>query len=433
MKNRQITITEFEKITPKKYDDVEVTEDDIQELRKLIETESSDESSLADFMKLVRHGVQINSYVGILQIKTGLSIEVLPKLYQDETAGKKEVRKLFSKMLRSVRSINGVSFKFAKLKTQHDNILELFIDMFISEVEEVTRKGLKPTYNTVHENSSVMRGRLLLKEQLRHNSIDKSKFFVEHDDFNVNSAENRIIKSTLLKLLKVSHSETNRQRIKVVLREFETVEPSRNYAKDFAKVNNQRNYAYYTQTMQWCRVFLKNESFASTSGSELGISLLFPMEQVYEAYIAHEVKKYIVGYRVKTQESKYHLIDEYSNDGSQVNTRKYRIRPDIVLRSETDNSMIIMDTKWKMLMGKYTDPAQSDIYQMYGYFTRYTQHDEDIRRVILLYPQTRDSRQSSFVSVIDGDARNVQIESRFIDLFGDVAGQLNEIIEIVAD
>lgn len=122
------------------------------------------------------------------------------------------------------------------------------------------------------------------------------------------------------------------------------------------------------------------------------------------------------------------MIDEYRNSDSATPSRKYSLRPDIVLRNA--ESLIIMDTKWKMLMGNYTSPAQSDIYQMYAYFTRYTQQAEKIERVILLYPQTEDSLQSSFISHVSGTTNDVQIESRFIDLFGDVEQQLKSMFEI---
>ncbi|WP_334291217.1 5-methylcytosine restriction system specificity protein McrC [Butyrivibrio sp. AE2032] len=41
--------------------------------------------------------------------------------------------------------------------------------------------------------------------------------------------------------------------------------------------------------IKWARIFLFNKSFTTFSGQEKSRALLFPMESVYESYIAKQI------------------------------------------------------------------------------------------------------------------------------------------------
>ncbi|WP_257144836.1 McrC family protein, partial [Bacillus cereus] len=77
----------------------------------------------------------------------------------------------------------------------------------------------------------------------------------------MNRPENRLIKSTLLKLQKLSNSAANIKGIRQLLPNFERVKSSINYKKDFSKVVIDRNTKDYKTIMQWSKVFLMNQSF----------------------------------------------------------------------------------------------------------------------------------------------------------------------------
>lgn len=109
--------------------------------------------------------------------------------------------------------------------------------------------------------------------------------------YSLNRAENRLIKATLLKLMDKSESDRNRQSIRRLLASFEMVDPSVNYDADFARVSLDRNSKEYSLLMAWSRIFLYGKSFTTFAGSSKGVALLFPMELVYEQYVAAHVKK----------------------------------------------------------------------------------------------------------------------------------------------
>ncbi|PEY43966.1 restriction endonuclease, partial [Bacillus cereus] len=86
-------------------------------------------------------------------------------------------------------------------------------------------------------------------------------FYIEYDEYGMNRPENRLIKSTLLKLQKLSNSAANIKGIRQLLPNFERVKSSINYKKDFSKVVIDRNTKDYKTIMQWSKVFLMNQSF----------------------------------------------------------------------------------------------------------------------------------------------------------------------------
>lgn len=61
---------------------------------------------------------------------------------------------------------------------------------------------------------NVFKGKMLFSKQIRHNFIHKEKSYVEYDIFNVNKAENKLIKATLQYLYKTSSS----MKIRVILK-----------------------------------------------------------------------------------------------------------------------------------------------------------------------------------------------------------------------
>ena len=142
------------------------------------------------------------------------------------------------------------------------------------------------------------------------------------------------------------------------------VSPSTNYAKDFSQVIVDRNTKNYEMLMQWSKVFLKDKSFTTFSGTESARALLFPMEKVFEAYVAQNMKKTFTKYHWEVSvQNKGHYLFNKLNGGEH---RKFALRPDIVVTRD-DKSVVILDTKWKSLINDKSKNyciSQADMYQM---------------------------------------------------------------------
>ena len=360
-----------------------------------------------DFMRIaykrnVGDVVTIKNYVGLIQMKNGYQVQILPKVsFGDgaEDPGNKRTKKIFLKMLRSMKDFPSKVFNDASLKVDQMNLYEIFINMYLQEVRQLVKRGIKSAYVTQEDNLKYYKGKLLINQQIRTNLAHRERFYVTYDEFHPNRAENRLVKATLLKLQKLTSSAENAKEINQLLTAFEMVEPSLNYQKDFSRVTIDRNTKDYEMLMQWSKVFLMNKSFTTFSGDSTSRALLFPMESVYESYVAQQIRKMFCpeGWEVSSQDKGHYLFVEPK--------RQFALRPDIVL--EMDGRTVIMDTKWKSLVDNERinyGISQADMYQMYAYSKRYKTPE-----IWLLYPINDDMRDHTDIRFDSGDGTTVNV------------------------
>ena len=179
------------------------------------------------------------------------------------------------------------------------------------------------------------------------------------------------------------------------------MDDSTDFEADFSKCVSDRSMSHYEKALSWCKVFLRGNSFTAFSGNEVAVALLFPMEKVFESYIAAKLRRLIPnGVILRTQDSRYSLFDRP--------TKAFNMRPDIVI---VDGSgTVVMDTKWKLLSENVRNYgiSQADMYQMYAYGKKY-----DAKKIVLLYPQP-ESLRGADISFHSDDG--VTVEVAFIDL-----------------
>ncbi|MDU2395618.1 MAG: McrC family protein [Staphylococcus warneri] len=374
MKPQVLTVKEFQGI--KKEDLGEIN---FNLFENFIEENSGDdvEERLSDFLRISSHkGVKVikpQNYVGVINIDNKVQIEILPKI---DIGDDNELRKLFLKMLSSLKEFKGKSFKNAQINDSKLPIYEVFIQMYLNEVQELLKKGLKSDYLTIEGNLTFFKGKFLINQHLKHNIIRKDRFYMAYDEFHINRPENRLIKTTLLKLNKISSNGKNQLLAKRLLAEFEMVNQSTNIDKDFSLVKKDRNAQAYQSLMIWSQVFLKNKSFSTFKGTENVNALLFPMEKIFEAYVAKQLKIKFPEWNVETQKDDKYLFD---------NPKTFGLKPDIYMSK--GGSAIVLDTKWKKLIenSKKYGISESDMHQMYAYAYKY-----DVENVILIYPKHKE-------------------------------------------
>lgn len=349
-------------------------------------------SSLIDFMNIsIKKGlgkiISIKNYVGIICINDGYTIEILPKICNINDI--KHTRKIFMNMLRSTKNIPFKTIQKGYIKVDNISILDIFINEFLNYLDDILICGIASKYVSVSESSTYLKGKVDYSKQYK-NSIYKNRFFITHETFTINNPENRLIKSTLLLLKKTAYST----RIQKILSYFDTILPSKDYLKDFAHCNIKS----YEEILKWCKVFLMGNGFTPFADNFLTYALLFPMQKVFEDYVANLVKKSVSNYEVKLQSREKYLIDI---------PKKFSLIPDIVLYNDTNT--IILDTKWKLLNinSKNYGISQQDMYQMYVYAKKY-----ESNRAILVYPLS-DERFKTKNIVFYTD--NITIEIKFVN------------------
>ena len=382
-------------------------------VRFIQEFDAKEETAdILDFMKLrYRRGVgtivSVNNYVGVIQLPGGYQIEILPKVEIEEESRYIQTKRVFLKMLRSLREFQNKKFNMSDISVDRLPLFEIFIRMYLQDVRTLVKHGIKSGYLEINENINYLKGKLLIQEHIKRNASHEERFYASFDDYQVNRPENRIIKSTLLKLQRESFSAENKKEAKQLLTYFELVEPSDNYAKDFSGIVLDRSTKEYEDIILWSRVFLTGKSFSSLSGNTNARSILFPMEKVFESYVAQQLKKELndLDWNISTQDKGRYLFDE---------PRQFALRPDIVITRD-DASKVVLDTKWKVLHDKPERNygiAQADMYQMYAYAKKYGTSE-----IWLLFPLNKEmSEKNDIVFISNENHDDVSVRVFFVNL-----------------
>ena len=356
--------------------------------------------------------ITAKNYIGVLTFNDGTAIEILPKIVSTVPEHSQRAKKLVVDMLRSLTNVSYKSLQVTNVDIEKMPLLDIFIRMFLDEVFRLVKHGLRSSYETIAENRSFFKGKILFSEQLKHNFSHKERTFTEFDEFTPNCPENRLVKSTLMLLYKQTHSSRNKTDIKTLLAAFDNVPSSTDYTGDFSKAGKS-----YGTLLLWCQIFLTRKSFTSFSGSGVAFALLFPMETLFERYVAVQLKKVLPAeeFLISIQDKTHYLFLSPS--------KKFLLRPDIVITRKCDNAIFICDTKWKLLSSHTANLgiSQVDMYQMFAYQKKY-----NAKNITMLYPMTDQTTSASDIQFDSGDGVIVRV--RFIDLF-DIKNSLINIVE----
>ena len=391
MKQSQLTITEFERIYQH-----DICKKDFDDIENFI-LKNSDEN--APFLRIASgvggKFIQARNYVGVLQTKSGLTIEILPKIADKNDAERSKA--VFIKMLITLKNFPFKSSNLANLKTQNLPLLEIL------------KKGIKSDYVALEENLNFLKGKLNINEQIKRNSVHKERFYVGYSEFLSDIKINRIIKTTLKFLYKKSNSSKNQQKIRELLFIFDEVSECEDYKNFFAKLVINRQVKHYEQTLLWCKIFLLGNSFTPHKGDDLALALLFDMNALFESYVGDFIKKSFAG--TILQHSEKHLIEA---------PKSFKLKPDIFLEGE-----FIADTKWKIIRQDINESekkykiSQADLYQLYAYGKKY-----ECVKLYLIYPKIDGARQETMKFRYDDET---QLEILYFDLEKDCEN--NELIK----
>lgn len=356
-------LIEFEKFRP---------EDD-QDLFKAVDNFTRENFATVEFLKPGRDKkgdfLQAQNYVGIIQTKSGDSLEILPKIHDNDNGSNKEAvensKRILLRMLKTLKSHPFKNINIANLKSLNLPLFEIFISMFLDEVSKLIKIGIKSDYVELEDNLKFLKGKLKISEQIRKNIVHKERFYVYYQEFSIDRAENRLIKSTLEFLYRRSKSSRNQRLIREYLFIFDEISSSSDINADFSRLKLNRQTKHYEQALLWSKIFLQNKSFSPYRGNDVAFALLFDMNALFESYVGNFIKKKLPC--VILQHSEKHLVE---------NPKSFRLRPDIFLESK-----FIADTKWKIVKSR-DDISQADLYQLYAYGKKY-----ECGRLYLVYPR----------------------------------------------
>lgn len=329
-----------------------------------------------NYFEPVAKGIKFNQYVGVIQVD-GLTIEIHPKADKDDEDSK--WKGVLLKMLKACGKLKAESSGAAHVKRQHLNLLEVYFELYLLELESLIRKGLIKKYRKQTHNTKALKGKLEFAGHIKHNAVHKERFYTAHQVYDAN----HILHQVLYKALTIVEQFTMGTRLSDssnrVLLNFPKIDTITFTSQQLNSITLNRKSSSYVTTLELARLIILNYSPDISSGKEKMLSLLFDMNELWETYILKQLQKACnnTDMLVAGQESK-------SFWGSNS------LRPDVVLRH--GNKTYIIDTKWKR--PNKSSASVADLRQMYSYCRFW-----DAEKALLLYPgQANENKFKSYLT-----------------------------------
>lgn len=327
-----------------------------------------------DYFDPIPNGVKFKQYVGIIQVD-GLSIEILPKSDKDNSSA--DWKGLLLQMLKACGHLKASSVGAANVKRQHLNLLEVYFELYLTEIETLIHRGLVKKYRKNTGNVKALKGKLEFAGNIRYNLVHKERFYTTHQVYDRDHLLHQTLAHALEILEQFSKGSYLFDRCKRVLLNFPETSPLKVTKKQIEGIVLNRKTAPYNQALELARLIILNYSPDISTGREKMISLLFDMNRLWEEFILIQIKKELAGtsYSVKGQDSQTFIGSNY-------------LKPDMVIQHNEDPKKVyIIDTKWKRPSNHSS--SISDLRQMYAY-NRFW----NAKKAMLLYPG--ESKNNSF-------------------------------------
>ena len=319
-----------------------------------------DTKGLHKYFTLDWKDLKAKQYCGILNFDNQ-DFYILPKIanHNDE-----QNLNIFIYMLMYAYDIKLSNEQIASCSNQKHNILEVFVQMFASNLLAELKKGLYKEYITMQDNLPVLKGKYLINENLKHN-FTKNKIYCEYDEFSPDNAMNQFFYYAVKHLQKFVKDKKLLKQCELIFDEVEyrQIDINKLDIVHFNRLNRRFKTSFEIA------ILLLKQSIPLFSQDKKSFAFLFDMNILFEKFIARIVKS-------------------LDNDAKIQNSEKFEdliLKPDIILKSQ------IIDTKYKKIKS-IEDIKQSDKLQAFAYGINY-----EVDKVMFLYPRHLDSLNKTLI------------------------------------
>lgn len=344
------------------------------------------------YFNVLHNGLKFKQYVGVLQID-GLLVHIHPKADKDDDDSR--WKGVLLQMLKACGKVKAQTAGNADLKKQNINLLEVYFEYYLREMEGLIHAGLVKKYRKETSNVKALKGKLEFAGNIRKNLVHKERFYTSHQVYDGNHKLHQVLAHALeivSQFTRATRLNDKCRRVQLAFPEVESLNPTAQMVND---IKTNRKTAPYERALELSKFIILNYSPDINQGQQKMIALLFNMNELWEEYVLRMLKKYSrehpeAGWKVNGQEFK----EFYGSHRT--------IRPDIVLRKGNgeNEKRYIIDTKWKR--PKKKSASIDDLRQMYAY-GRFWDSD----KLMLLYPGNHyDSKYKDYHSEYDENRKH---------------------------
>jgi 5-methylcytosine-specific restriction enzyme subunit McrC len=344
---------------------------------------------LHKYFKLDWNVLKSQQYCGILNFGDK-DYYLLPKVADNNDEKNLDI---FIYMLMYAYDIKLENEDIASCKNEKHNILEVFIQMFASNLFKEFKRGVYREYITEQDNLTTLRGKYLINENLKFNHI-KNKIYCEYDEFSMDNQLNQFFLYAVKRLLKYTKNKKLLKQCELVLdeAEYKTFDIN-NLHVHFNRLNNR-----FKGSFEFALLLL-NKSIPLFAKDKKSFAFLFDMNMLFERFVGKMIKELEPATLLQSCDTYGDLI----------------LKPDIIVKD------LIIDTKYKKL-GAKNDIKRDDKFQMFVYGKNY-----HITNTMLLYPKHLDHFDYDLILGENGEEIKMKIKS--LDLGYVECGGYKEYVE----
>lgn len=310
---------------------------------------------------------------------------------------------------------------------QFNNVAELCAAILTKGVSLQLKRGLGRDYISETKALSGLRGKIDITESIKTQTMLRRQMVCTYDEFSVNTYMNRIIKTTMLKLLHADIDKARKKEIRKLLVFFDEVQEldvhTINWSQQYSR-NNQT----YRMLVSICYLVLKGLLQTTTDGSTKLMQFVDEqrMCRLYEKFILEYYRKEHPEITANASQIPWQLDDDFSDMLPVMQT-------DIMLSQGA--KVLIIDAKYY----EHTTQTQYDTHtlhsnNLYQIFTYVKNKEYELREEqhevagMLLYAKTEEEIQPDQKYKMSGNRISVRTLDLNLD-FSEIRKQLDGIVE----
>lgn len=173
-----------------------------------------------------------------------------------------------------------------------ENTAELCAAILIRGISRQIKRGLGKEYIPRTEALSSLRGKIDISETIKTQALLRKQMVCSYDEFSINSNMNRIIKSTMLVLLRADITKARKKQLRKLLVFFDDVDTIDLYTVNWTMQYN-RNNQTYRMLISICYLVVKGLLQTQADGSVKLMDFLDEqrMHRLYEKFILEYYRK----------------------------------------------------------------------------------------------------------------------------------------------
>jgi 5-methylcytosine-specific restriction enzyme subunit McrC len=333
-----------------------------------------DDHAAHRYYEMRLNGVRFRNYVGVIQV-IDLTIEILPKVDDITDASEESLSQWHDVLLRMLHESGTLpldSLSNAMLREKENSLLDVYLTLFLNEVEGLLHHGLVKRYRHTEGQQNALRGTIQFSKHIARNLVHRERFYTRHQTYDHQHLHNQLVRQALLLLPRLTTSPTLRGRTARALLAWADLPTIRVTAATFARLNYDRKTEAYRPAMVITRLLLLNHRPDLRGGNNDLIALLFNMNQLWERYVLRTLQRLYSPHGWTVSKPGYKTFWQAGKVTSEM-------QPDILIEIPGKGN-VVLDAKWKRPNGH---PAEADLRQLYAYA-----HHYQARQTFLLYPHT---------------------------------------------